>query len=49
MKERTKIIILDIAFPYDLYISETYKLKVEKYKSLQAFIVREIVPHMMRS
>ena len=44
VKERIKIIILDIACPYDLYISETYELKVENYKCLQAFIVREMMP-----
>ena len=44
MKKRTKIIILDIACPYDLYISETYELKVENYKCLQAFMVREMMP-----
>ena len=35
--------ILDIAYPYDFYISETYELKLEKYKSLQAFIEREMM------
>ena len=44
MKERTRMTILDIACPYDLYISETYELKLEKYKSLQAFIEREMMP-----
>ena len=36
--------ILDIACSYDFYISETYNLKLEKYKSLQAFIEREMMP-----
>ena len=38
--------ILDIACPCVVYISETYDLKLEKYKSLQAFIEREMMPYI---
>ena len=44
MKERTRMTILVVACPYGLYFSETYKLKLEKYKGLQTFIEREIMP-----
>ena len=36
--------ILDIACPYDVYTSEKYNLSLEKYKSLQAFKEREMMP-----
>ena len=43
VKEGTKM-TLDIACPYDVYVPERYELKLEKYKSLQAFIEREMMP-----
>ena len=45
VKERTRMPILDIACPCDVYISETYGLTLEKYKSLLAFIEREMMPY----
>ena len=44
VKERTRMTIFDIACSYDFYISETYSLKLEKYKSLNAFIERDVMP-----
>ena len=46
VKERTRMTILDIACPCDVYISETYGLTLEKYKSLLAFIEREMMPYI---
>ena len=47
VEERARITILDIACPYNLYIFETHELKLEKYKSLQTFIAKEIMPFIV--
>ena len=41
--EEHRIVILDIACPYDLYLSETYEFKLEKYNNLQQLIAKKIM------
>ena len=41
VKERTRMTILDIAYPHDVCTYERFELKLEKYKCLQTFIERE--------
>ena len=44
VKEDNRIIILDAACPYDLYFTELYELKVNKYSNLQKFIADKFMP-----
>ena len=35
IREENKLIILDIACPYDLYLAELYEAKINKYRDLR--------------
>ena len=38
IKQEDKLIILDIAFPYDLYLAELYEVKISKYQDIQRYL-----------
>ena len=38
IKQENKLIILDIACPYDLYLAELYEVKISKYRDLQRYL-----------
>ena len=38
IKQENKLIILDIACPYDLYLAELYEAKINKYRDLQRYL-----------
>ena len=42
--EANRMIILDIACPYDLYLEELYQLKSDKYRELQSYIKEKFMP-----
>ena len=44
VKEDNRMLILDVACPYDLHLTELYKLKLNKYTNLQKFIADEFMP-----
>ena len=44
INERDRMIILDIASPYDLYLKELFQLKSDKYQELQTYITEKIMP-----
>ena len=44
IKEENRIIILDIACPYNLYLTELYELKLHKYRDLQRYITEKFLP-----
>ena len=37
IKQENKLIILDVACPYDLYLAELYEAKINKYQDLQRY------------
>ena len=38
IKQENKLIILDVACPYDLYLAELYEAKINKYRDLQRYL-----------
>ena len=38
IKQENKLIILDVACPYDLYFAELYEAKINKYRDLQRYL-----------
>ena len=44
LKEDNRILIVDVACPYDLYLTELYELKVNKYRNLQKFNADKFIP-----
>ena len=43
IKEENRMIILDIACPYDLYLAELYEMKLNKYRDLQRYITEKFI------
>ena len=38
MKQDTDVSIIDVAFPYDLFIESAYQAKLENYKCMKEFL-----------
>ena len=43
IEEENRMIILDIACPYDLYLAELYEMKLNKYRQLQRYITEKFI------
>ena len=43
IKEENRMIILDIACPYDLYLAKIYEMKLNKYRDLRRYITEKFI------
>ena len=43
VKEENRMIILDIACPYDLFLAELYEMKLNKYQDLQRYVTEKSI------